>query len=161
MEDYKQETKVEERTADVNTTNTTNTTPTSTNTTRTTNSNNPDANRVVERKTQNTVTYDGSESYYKLRKTVYLILGILEVLLAFRLVFKLLGANPTGFVSFIYTITGVFLAPFIGIFGNATTTGIETKAVLEPANVIGMIVYAIVAAGIVKIIKIYGAPKSK
>ena len=160
MDEYKQEKKVEERTADVNTTNTT---PTGSNTTstNTTNLNNPDSNRVVERKTQNTVTYDGSESYFKLRKTVYLILGILETLLAFRLVFKLLGANPTGFVSFIYTVTGVFLAPFIGIFGNATTTGIETKAVLEPANVIGMIVYAIVAAGIVKIIKIYGAPKTK
>lgn len=160
MEEYKQETKVEEKTADVNTTST-NPTGTNTTSTNTTNLNNPDANRVVEHKTQNTVTYDGSESFFKLRKTVYLILGILEVLLAFRLVFKLLGANPTGFVSFIYTITGVFLAPFIGIFGNAVTAGIETKAVLEPANVIGMIVYAIVAAGIVKIIKIYGAPKNK
>src|SRR5665648_1153901 len=35
-------------------------------------------------------------------RIVYYILGLLEVMLGFRLVFKLLGANPgSGFVSFI------------------------------------------------------------
>ena len=49
----------------------------------------------------------------KLRKIVYYILGILEALLAFRLIFKLLGANHgSTFVSLIYNISGAFLSYF-------------------------------------------------
>ena len=59
------------------------------------------------------------------RRVVYYILGVLEILLAFRLVFKLLGANPdSGFVSFIYSISQVFLVPFTTIFRSAATDGI-------------------------------------
>jgi uncharacterized membrane protein YuzA (DUF378 family) len=95
-----------------------------------------------------------------LRKIVYYLLGVLEVLLAFRLVFKLLGANSGGtFVSLIYTISGVFLAPFSGIFRTAVNNGIETKSVLEPATIIAMIVYALIAYGIVTLIKIFKTPK--
>ena len=87
------------------------------------------------------------------RRVIYYILGVLEVLLGFRLIFKLLGANPnSGLVSFVYSITKVFLAPFTAIFRSATTEGIETKAVLEPSTIIAMLVYALIAWGIVKII---------
>lgn len=99
---------------------------------------------------------------FTIRKIVYYILGILETILAFRLVFKLLGANPgSGFVSFIYDISGGFLAPFSGIFKSAVTNGLETKAVLEPSTIIAMIVYALIAYGIVKLIIIIQTPKNK
>jgi len=95
----------------------------------------------------------------KARRIVYYILGVFEVLFAFRLVFKLLGANPhSAFVSFMYSVTQVFLYPFAGIFRPAVTEGIETRSVLEPSTIIGMIVYALVAWGIVKLIKINNAP---
>ena len=95
-------------------------------------------------------------------KIVYYILGVLEALFAFRLVFKLLGANPnSGFVSFIYAVTQVFLAPFTSIFRTATTQGIETKAVLEPMTIIAMIVYALIAWGIVKLIVIIKSQNSR
>ncbi len=91
----------------------------------------------------------------KAKNIVYYILGVLEVLFAFRLVFKLLGANPQSpFVSFIYSLSQVFLSPFSGIFRSATTKGIEAQSVLEPATIIAMIVYAIIAWGIVKLIEI-------
>lgn len=94
-----------------------------------------------------------AEKNFTARRVVYYILGILEALFAFRLVFKLLGANPdSGFVSFIYAVSHVFLAPFITIFRSPTTQGIETRAVLEPSTIIGMIVYALIAWGIVKLI---------
>lgn len=93
------------------------------------------------------------EESFTAKRIVYYILGALEVLLAFRLVFKLLGANPgSGFVSFVYSVSQVFLAPFTAIFRSASTQGIETKAVLEPSTIIGMIVYALIAWGIVKLI---------
>lgn len=96
----------------------------------------------------------------KARKYVYYILGVLEVVFAIRLVFKLLGANPgSAFVSAIYSITEVFLKPFTSIFRTAVTKGVETQSVLEPATIIGMIVYALVAWGIIKLIEI--SKKSK
>ena len=98
----------------------------------------------------------------KFRKTVYYILGILEALFCLRLIFKILGANPVNtFISIIYSITGIFLAPFSSIFRTAVTKGIETKSVLEPATLIAMIVYALIAYGIVKLVKIYESPKNK
>jgi len=106
--------------------------------------------------------YKSRDNNYKLRKIVYYILGILEALLAFRLIFKLLGANPgSTFVSLIYTISGAFLAPFSGIFRSAVTNGVETSAVLEPSTVIAMIVYALIAYGVVKLIKISETSKNK
>lgn len=91
----------------------------------------------------------------KAKNIVYYILGVLEVLLAFRLVFKLLGANPQSpFVSFIYSVSQAFLAPFTGIFRSAVTKGIEAQSVLEPTTIIAMLVYAILAWGIVKLIEI-------
>jgi len=95
------------------------------------------------------------------RNSVYYILGLIETLLAFRLVFRLLGANPGSiFVSLIYTVSGVFLAPFSGIFRAATTSGIETTSVLEPPTIIAMIVYALIAYGVVKLIEIKKNPKN-
>ena len=98
----------------------------------------------------------------KLRKIVYYILGVLEILFAFRLIFKLLGANPEStFVSLIYTISGAFLTPFSGIFRAAVNKGIETKSILEPTTIIAMIVYALIAYGIVRLIEIYETPEDK
>lgn len=88
------------------------------------------------------------------KRTVYYVLGLIEVLLIFRLVFKLLGANPgSGFVAFIYGLSSIFLAPFMGIFRSLYTPGIETQAVLEPATLIAMLVYAIIAYGVVKLLE--------
>jgi len=85
----------------------------------------------------------------------YFILGTLEILLAFRFVLKLLGASlASGFVGFIYTITGIFILPFEGIFHRGVTQGIETVSVFEPSTFVAMIVYAIVVWGIVKLIRI-------
>lgn len=96
------------------------------------------------------------------RRVVKYILGFLEVLLAFRFVLKLFGANPdSGFVSIIYSITQLFLAPFTAIFSTATTQGIETKAVLEPSTIIAMIVYALIAWGIIRLIIIISQRRNK
>lgn len=106
--------------------------------------------------------YKFQENNLKFRKIVWFIFGILEVLLAFRLIFKLLGANPkSSFVSTIYNISGAFLAPFSGIFRAAVNQGIEVKSVLEPQTMIAMIVYGLVAYGFVQLIKISGAAKNK
>jgi hypothetical protein len=89
------------------------------------------------------------------KRIVYYVLGILEVLLLFRFLFKLLGANPnSAFISFVYTLSNVFLAPFNGIFRPFVTEGIETRAVFEPATIIAMLVYAVLAYGIVRFLEL-------
>jgi hypothetical protein len=95
-----------------------------------------------------------------LGRFVYWMLGILEALLAFRLIFRFLGANPAStFVSIIYTYSIPFVAPFSGIFRTAVNTGIETKSVLEPATIIAMIVYALIGYGIVRLLGIGTKPR--
>lgn len=86
---------------------------------------------------------------------VYFFFGVLEVLLAFRLVLKIMGASVSSwFVGIIYNITRFFVWPFEGIFRRGFTQGIETTSVLEPSTVVAIIVYAILAWGIVKLIRI-------
>jgi len=91
---------------------------------------------------------------------VYYILGAVETLLAFRLVLKLMGASHSSpFVNIIYGITGVFVLPFEGIFRRGFTHGLETTSVIQPSVAVALIVYAILAWGIVKLMRIFSGEK--
>jgi hypothetical protein len=106
--------------------------------------------------------YKSHENNLKLRKVVYYLLGVLETFFAFRLIFKLLGANPgSAFVTLIYTISGTFQAPFNGIFRSAVNKGTEIKSVLDSTTIIAMVVYALIAYGVVRLIEIYKTPQEK
>ncbi len=91
---------------------------------------------------------------------IYFFFGIIEILLAFRLILKLMGASiSSGFVGVIYGLSGIFTVPFEGIFSKGYTEGLETTSVLEPATLVALIVYVILAWGIVKIIRISSGEK--
>lgn len=91
---------------------------------------------------------------------VYFLFGVLEILLAFRLILRLLGANPSsGFVNFIYGLSKIFILPFQGIFHSGIAEGVETTSVFEPGTLIAIIVYAVLAWGIVKLIQIISGGK--
>lgn len=110
---------------------------------------------VVTKETKTTLGEGKAEKSQTTGYIIYFLFGLIDVLLAFRLVFKLTGASPgSGFVNFIYSLTQIFIAPFAGIFHQATTTGIETTAVLEPATLVAIVVYAILAWGIIQLIAI-------
>jgi hypothetical protein len=85
-----------------------------------------------------------------------LIMGILfcavEVLLAIRLVFKLLDANSqNGIVQGIYELTHYIVGIFEGIFSKIAPVGAHVTAVFEPATVIAMVVVALIAWFILKL----------
>lgn len=87
---------------------------------------------------------------YRGTQVIWYILGIIEVLLAFRFVLKLLGANPAaGFTNFIYDVTYVFATPFLSVFRN---TRVIEGSVFEWTTLLAMAVYWIVAAGIIKLL---------
>ncbi len=95
---------------------------------------------------------EGSETVAYL---IYFIFGIIEVLLAFRFVLKMTGANPrSGFVQFVYSITQLLILPFEGIFRRGVTQGVEVAAIFEPATLVAIVVYAVVAWGIMHLIAI-------
>jgi hypothetical protein len=104
---------------------------------------------VTESKTQDTP----SQTVMYL---IYFLSGVLDLLLAFRFVLKLTGANPaTAFVKFIYGMTQIFVMPFRGIFPAATTQGAVTTAVFEPQTLVAIVVYAAIAWGIVRLVEIF------
>lgn len=79
------------------------------------------------------------------RRIVSVIFAIFEVLLGFRIIFKVFGANSkNGFVSFINTMTGWLVAPFNNIFPEVTFTGISEHGVFEPGALIALIVLLVV-----------------
>lgn len=109
---------------------------------------------------ENIKVYKTHKNYLKIRTIVYYLLGVLEFIFAFRLNFKLLGVNPNNaFVSIIYSISGVFMAPFNSIFGTDVNKFIESKPVIEPSAIIAMIVYAIIVLGIIRLIMIFAKSK--
>lgn len=104
------------------------------------------------RKVNTDVTVDSKSTA---ANVVWYILGVIEVLLAFRFVLKLLGANPeSGFVDFIYNVSGVLTAPFDNIFGVASTKSGEIHSVFEPSILVAMAVYALIAWGVVKLLNV-------
>jgi hypothetical protein len=102
-----------------------------------------------------TVTPVSRTSVFRANYLVYYLLGLIESFLILRLIFKLLGANSgSGFVSFIYSTSGFFLAPFTSIFPVATGTGVTTVSIFEPAVFVAIIVYALIAWGVGALIKV-------
>ena len=83
---------------------------------------------------------------YKGTQIVWYTLGVMETLLAFRFVLKLMGANPdAGFSAFIYAVTYIFAAPFLSVFRTTAISG----SVFEWTTLLAMIVYWILAFGII------------
>lgn len=85
---------------------------------------------------------------YRGTQIVWYILGLVEVLLAFRFVLKLLGANSeAGFTALIYGVTYIFAAPFLSVFRITQVAG----SVLEWTTLLAMFVYWVLAFGIIKL----------
>src|SRR3989344_8124704 len=86
---------------------------------------------------------------YRGTQIVWYILGLIEILLLFRFVLKMLGANPdAGFSSFIYGVTYVFAAPFLTVFRITYVEG----TILEWTTLLAMLVYLIIATGVIKML---------
>lgn len=99
-----------------------------------------------------TVTHaEKADSRVVASRVIWYIAGFIIVLLLIRIVLLLLGANQgTGFVDFMYAISGVFAAPFSGIFGSPT----YGKFFFDTASVVAIVVYALIAWGISKLFTI-------
>jgi len=85
---------------------------------------------------------------FKGTQIVWYLLSILEVLLVFRFILKLTGANSqAGFTSFIYAITWPFTAPFLAVFPRTVVQG----SIFEWTTLLAMLVYWMIAIAIVRL----------
>ena len=92
---------------------------------------------------------------YWITSVVYFVLGVLEVILLLRFIFRLLGANEgSSFVMFLYNLSGIFVGPFNGIFNDQ---GLG-HSVFETSTLVAMLVYALIAWGIVSLFRVIFAP---
>ena len=95
-------------------------------------------------------SYKKKKVIFRTYQIVWYILGVIETLLAFRIILKLFAANPySGFTSLIYALSDPFALPFYGIFRITAVSG----SVLEWTTLFAMIVYLILAYGLVELIK--------
>jgi hypothetical protein len=102
----------------------------------------------------------GATNYLTGERLAYFLFGALEILLVFRFVLKLAGASPANaFMGLIYGLSGIFVSPFAGIFHRGYAQGVETTSVFEPSTLIAILVYAVVAWGIVKLVRILSGEK--
>jgi hypothetical protein len=86
---------------------------------------------------------------FKATQLIWLLLGILEALIALRIGLKLVGANPESLiVSMIYGFTTIFLFPFEGLI-NSPTNG---NFILELSSVFAMLLYGLLAWAVERIV---------
>ena len=85
------------------------------------------------------------------QRVIYYIGGFIIALLFVRLLLQLLGANQgSDFVGFIYSLTAVFVAPFVGIFGEPTFGASQ----FETSTAVAIVVYALIVIGIAKLVSL-------
>jgi len=96
----------------------------------------------------------------KVVQLVWLFFGLLEALIGFRILLKLIAANPNNwFTSFVYQLSDVFLWPFQNIVSNPTIQ----NSIIEITSLIAILVYAFIGWAIVRLIWLlfYRRPTSR
>jgi hypothetical protein len=102
----------------------------------------PNDRRKENRSVQQESDREGRIFTFKVIQLIWLLLGILEVLIALRIGLQLIGANPVNpIVAFIYGFTFLFLFPFAGMIASPSSG----STVLELSSVFAMLVYALIA----------------
>lgn len=88
------------------------------------------------------------EALIKFEHILMYVLGVVQVFLLLRLLFMAFGANPGSvIVQFVYSVTNALLVPFAGIFEVAAAG----ESVIEPAIFVAMLVYYLLARGIIEL----------
>jgi uncharacterized membrane protein len=86
---------------------------------------------------------------YQITRLIWTLLAVLEIVLSLRFLLKLIGANAaSGFGSFVYGITAIFVKPFAGLISTWTAG----DSILEVNTLVAMAIYALLFWGFVRIL---------
>jgi hypothetical protein len=103
------------------------------------------------RTTQHEEGQEQRAATFKTTQIIWLFLGILEAVLALRVIFKLIGINAANsFATLLYNVTALFVAPFASLAGAPSAGGM----VLEISSILAMIIYLLIGWGLVQIVKV-------
>lgn len=107
-------------------------------------------NRVSETRTsQNEPGREQRIFSFKATQLIWLLLGILEALIALRIGLKLIGANPESpIVALIYGFTYLFLFLFEGL----VTSPAIGNMVLELSSMFAMLIYGLMAWAVERVV---------
>lgn len=108
---------------------------------------------VVRDNAEPVVTADDQHQMNVASRVIWYIAGIILVLLAFRFILSLLGANTTnGLANFIYNVSHPFVAPFFSLFSyNNIQYGVSR---VEVYTLVAMGVYAVIAWGLTALVNL-------
>lgn len=102
--------------------------------------------------TEQTVTDVAAErrmNVFQVTRLIWSILALLEIMLGLRFMLKLIGANAaSGFGSFVYGTTGLFVAPFNSLLSSWSSGA----SILEVTTLVAMAIYALVFWGFVRVL---------
>src|ERR1035437_10801281 len=96
--------------------------------------------------------FQKKKAIFRTYQVIWYILGVIDLLLAFRMTLKALGANPSsGFASLVYALSNPLTLPFSGILG---VTGTSQGNFFEWSTIIAAVVYALIALGLVELMQL-------
>jgi hypothetical protein len=94
---------------------------------------------------------------YRVTQVIWYIFSIIEILLIFRFLLKLIGANAGAtFTQFIYDVSYIFVAPFLYVVRSPVVSG----SVIEWSTLIALFVYWVIAWALVHLLAM-GRPVSR
>ncbi|MEX1061825.1 MAG: YggT family protein [Patescibacteria group bacterium] len=106
---------------------------------------------MLEQEPTTPKAYAKKKFIFRTYQLIWFVLGVIEVLLAFRVVLLALGANAqAGFANFIYSVSDPFALPFRDLF----RVTVQDAYVFEWTTFIAMAVYAVLAYGLVELFQL-------
>jgi len=119
-----------------------------------------DGDQVHEEQVVHDVSLERRQDVYKVSQLIWLLVGSLAGLIAFRMFLQVIAANPNSwFVWLVYRVTDVFVWPFQNIVANPSFDG----HILEITSVIAMFAYLLLGLIVVRLIWLlfYRVPTSR
>lgn len=96
--------------------------------------------------------FEKKKTIFRFSQVIWYILGIFEMLFAFRFLLKALGANPnSGFTNFIYSLTDPLVNPFGGIVAPVASG----NSIIEWSTGIAALIYFCIAWALVYLLDLF------
>ena len=92
----------------------------------------------------------------RLVMSIWFLTGLVDAIVGLRFLMKALGASlASPFTTFIYNLSDPLVAPFRGIFPE----NVHQSFVFEPADLVAIVIYALIGWGLVTLARIMSAPR--
>lgn len=89
---------------------------------------------------------------------IWIVVGILEALMAMRFIFEIAGAHRSaGFIQFLYGVTNPFVLPFDGIF----PIGRAGAYIFDPNILVAMVIWALLGVLLTRLLTFAIEPQNR